>query len=348
VIRRYRGFLPVSEDTPVISLNEGGTPLIEASGIVNELGGDFQLFVKYEGLNPTASFKDRGMTLAVSKAAERGARIVACASTGNTSASAAAYAARAGMRCLVLIPEGKIAFGKMAQALIHGAQTLEIRGNFDDALEIVRELGVRDDVEVVNSINPYRIQGQKTASFEVCDALGEAPDMHFLPVGNAGNITAYWMGYKEYRESGNSSKLPRMMGWQAEGAAPIVRGAPVERPETVATAIRIGNPASWEHAVNAATESSGAIDMVSDEEILDAHRMLARTAGIFVEPASAAGIAGIVKCHSRGGIPNGSTVVVTVTGHGLKDPGVAVENSLAESTVVDADMDSVLAAIELV
>ena len=348
VIRRYRRFLPVSEDTPVISLNEGGTPLIEAPGIVSKLGGDFRLFVKYEGLNPTASFKDRGMTLAVSKAAERGARIVACASTGNTSASAAAYAARAGMRCLVLIPEGKIAYGKMAQALIHGAQTLEIRGNFDDALEIVRELGKREDVEVVNSINPYRIQGQKTASFEVCDALGEAPDMHFLPVGNAGNITAYWMGYKEYREGGNSSKLPRMMGWQAEGAAPIVLGAPVERPETVATAIRIGNPASWEHAVNAATESSGAIDMVSDEEILDAQRMLARTAGIFVEPASAAGIAGIVKCHSRGGIPNGSTVVVTVTGHGLKDPGVAVENSLAESTVVDADLDSVLAAIGLV
>ena len=348
MIRRYRRFLPVSEDTPVISLNEGGTPLIEAPGIVSELGGDFRLFVKYEGLNPTASFKDRGMTLAVSKAVERGARILVCASTGNTSASAAAYAARAGLRCLVLIPEGKIAYGKMAQALIHGAQTLEIRGNFDDALEIVRELGERDDVEVVNSINPYRIQGQKTASFEVCDTLGEAPDMHFLPVGNAGNITAHWMGYKEYHEGGNSSKLPRMMGWQAEGAAPIVRGAPVERPETVATAIRIGNPASWEHAVNAANESSGAIDMVSDGEILDAHRMLARTAGIFVEPASAAGIAGIVKCHSRGGIPNGSTVVVTVTGHGLKDPGVAVENSLAESTVVDADMDSVLAAIELV
>ena len=348
VIRRYRRFLPVSEDTPVISLNEGGTPLIEAPGIVSELGGDFRLFVKYEGLNPTASFKDRGMTLAVSKAVERGARILVCASTGNTSASAAAYAARAGLRCLVLIPEGKIAYGKMAQALIHGAQTLEIRGNFDDALEIVRELGERDDVEVVNSINPYRIQGQKTASFEVCDTLGEAPDMHFLPVGNAGNITAHWMGYKEYHEGGNSSKLPRMMGWQAEGAAPIVRGAPVERPETVATAIRIGNPASWEHAVNAANESSGAIDMVSDGEILDAHRMLARTAGIFVEPASAAGIAGIVKCHSRGGIPNGSTVVVTVTGHGLKDPGVAVENSLAESTVVDADLDSVLAAIELV
>ncbi|HIC50855.1 MAG: threonine synthase [Candidatus Thalassarchaeum betae] len=347
VIRRYRSFLPVSDDTPVVSLNEGGTPLIETPEIVSALGGDFQLFVKYEGLNPTASFKDRGMTLAVSKAVERGARIVVCASTGNTSASAAAYAARAGMRCLVLIPEGKIAFGKMAQALIHGALTLEVRGNFDDALEIVRELGKRDDIEVVNSINPYRIQGQKTASFEVCDSLGEAPDMHFLPVGNAGNITAYWMGYKEYRDAGNCSKLPRMMGWQAEGAAPIVRGTPIESPETVASAIRIGNPSSWEHAVNAASESSGAIDMVSDEEILDAQRMLARTAGIFVEPASAAGIAGIVKCHTGGGIPNGSTVVVTVTGHGLKDPDVAVENSRAESIIVDADMDSVLVAIGL-
>ena len=347
VIRRYREFLPVSEATRTVTLNEGGTPLIEAKRIVSEIEGDFRLFIKYEGLNPTASFKDRGMTLAVTKAVERGASIVVCASTGNTSASAAAYAAAAGMTCLVLIPEGKIAYGKMAQALIHGARTLEVRGNFDDALDIVRELGERDEVEVVNSINPFRIQGQKTAAFEVCDALGEAPDMHFLPVGNAGNITAYWMGYKEYLEAGRSSGLPRMMGWQAEGAAPIVHGAPVENPETIATAIRIGNPASWEHAVKAATESSGAIDMVSDEEILDAHRMLARTAGIFVEPASAAGIAGLLKCHAAGGVPDGSTVVATVTGHGLKDPGVAVENSLAESTVVDADLDSVLAVIGL-
>jgi threonine synthase len=347
VIRRYREFLPVSEATRTVTLNEGGTPLIEAKRIVDEIEGDFRLFIKYEGLNPTASFKDRGMTLAVTKAAERGASIVVCASTGNTSASAAAYAAAAGMTCLVLIPEGKIAYGKMAQALIHGARTLEVRGNFDDALDIVRELGERDEVEVVNSINPFRIQGQKTAAFEVCDAIGDAPDMHFLPVGNAGNITAYWMGYKEYLKAGRSSVLPRMMGWQAEGAAPIVHGAPVENPETIATAIRIGNPASWEHAVNAATESSGAIDMVSDEEILDAHRILARTAGIFVEPASAAGIAGLLKCHAAGGIPKGSTVVATVTGHGLKDPGVAVENSLAESTVVDADLDSVLAVIGL-
>ena len=347
VIRRYREFLPVSEGTHAVTLNEGGTPLIETPGIVSDIGGDFRLFVKYEGLNPTASFKDRGMTLAVTKAAERGASIVVCASTGNTSASAAAYAAVAGMTCLVLIPEGKIAYGKMAQALIHGAQTLEVRGNFDDALEIVRRLGERDEIEVVNSINPFRIQGQKTAAFEVCDTLGDAPDMHFLPVGNAGNITAYWLGYNEYLEAGRSRRLPRMMGWQAEGAAPIVRGAPVENPETIATAIRIGNPASWEHAVKAATESSGAIDMVSDDEILDAQRLLARSAGIFVEPASAAGFAGLLKCHTAGNIPKGSTVVVTVTGHGLKDPRVAVENSLAESTVVDADLDSVLAAIGL-
>ncbi|MDE0706779.1 MAG: threonine synthase [Candidatus Poseidoniales archaeon] len=347
VIRRYREFLPVSEGTHAVTLNEGGTPLIETSGIVSDIGGDFRLFVKNEGLNPTASFKDRGMTLAVTKAAERGASIVVCASTGNTSASAAAYAAAAGMTCLVLIPEGKIAYGKMAQALIHGAQTIEVRGNFDDALEIVRRLGERDEIEVVNSINPFRIQGQKTAAFEVCDTLGDAPDMHFLPVGNAGNITAYWLGYNEYLEAGRSRGLPRMMGWQAEGAAPIVRGAPVENPETIATAIRIGNPASWEHAVKAATESSGAIDMVSDDEILDAQRLLARSAGIFVEPASAAGFAGLLKCHTAGNIPKGSTVVVTVTGHGLKDPRVAVENSLAESTVVDADLDSVLAAIGL-
>ena len=347
VIRRYREFLPVSEGTHAVTLNEGGTPLIETSGIVSDIGGDFRLFVKNEGLNPTASFKDRGMTLAVTKAAERGASIVVCASTGNTSASAAAYAAAAGMTCLVLIPEGKIAYGKMAQALIHGAQTLEVRGNFDDALEIVRRLGERDEIEVVNSINPFRIQGQKTAAFEVCDTLGDAPDMHFLPVGNAGNITAYWLGYNEYLEAGRSRGLPRMMGWQAEGAAPIVRGAPVENPETIATAIRIGNPASWEHAVKAVTESSGLIDMVSDDEILDAQRLLARSAGIFVEPASAAGFAGLLKCHTAGNIPKGSTVVVTVTGHGLKDPRVAVENSLAESTVVDADLDSVLAAIGL-
>ena len=347
VIRRYRDFLPITDTMPIISLNEGSTPLIEAKNIVQVLGGGFRLFVKYEGLNPTGSFKDRGMTLAVSKAAERGARVIVCASTGNTSASAAAYAARAGMTCVVLIPEGKIAYGKMAQALIHGARTIEVRGNFDDALEMVRELGKRDGIEVVNSINPFRIQGQKTAAFEVCDSLGNAPDMHFLPVGNAGNIASYWMGYKEYHEAGESSNLPRMMGWQAEGAAPIVRGEVVQVPETVATAIRIGNPASWKQAVGAAEESSGAIDTVSDDEILDAHRMLARSEGIFVEPASAAGIAGIVKSHAGGDIVEGSIVVATVTGHGLKDPEIAIDNAKAQSLVVDANMESVLAAIEL-
>jgi len=347
IISRYRQFLPVSDTTPVVSLNEGSTPLIAAPGLVNAIGGDFRLFVKFEGLNPTASFKDRGMTLAVSKAAERGARAIVCASTGNTSASAAAYASRAGMSCVVLIPEGKIAYGKMAQALIHGAITLEVRGNFDDALELVRELGEMDDFEVVNSINPFRIQGQKTAAFEVCDSLGGAPDFHFLPVGNAGNITSYWMGYNEYLEANRSQGLPKMMGWQAEGSAPIVRGEVIQSPETVATAIRIGNPASWEKAVRAAKDSSGTIDCVSDEEILDAQRMLARTEGIFVEPASAAGIAGIVKSHASGTIPNSSTVVVTVTGHGLKDPGVAIDNARAKSSVIDADIDSVMTAIRM-
>ena len=347
VIRRYRDFLPVTEDTCIISLNEGGTPLIDAGQIVREMGADFNLLIKHEGLNPTGSFKDRGMTLAVTKAVERGAKFLVCASTGNTSASAAAYAAASGLTCLVLLPKGKIASGKMAQALIHGAQTIEVRGNFDDALEIVRELGEREDFEVVNSINPYRIEGQKTGAFEVCDELGAAPDMHFLPVGNAGNITAYWKGYKEYFNSGMISRLPNMFGWQAEGAAPIVRGAPVDSPETVATAIRIGNPASWDRANEAVEQSAGAIGMVSDEEILDAHRLLARTAGIFVEPASAAGIAGLLKHHEISTIPDGSTVVVTVTGHGLKDPEVAVDNSHVKSILVDANIDSVLSAVGL-
>jgi len=345
VVQRYREFLPVSEDTCIISLNEGNTPLIQSYNLVQAIGGGFRLFVKYEGLNPTASFKDRGMTLAVTKAVENGVRAIVCASTGNTSASAAAYASRAGLTCVVLIPEGKISYGKMAQALIHGARTIEIRGNFDDALELVRELGLRDDFEIVNSINPFRIQGQKTAAFEICDELGDAPDIHFLPVGNAGNITSYWMGYNEYKDAGKSKSLPRMMGWQAEGSAPIVKGHVIASPETVATAIRIGNPASWEQAVIASKQSSGIIDSVSDDEILDAQRMLARTEGIFVEPASAAGIAGIVKSHARGHIPPDSTVVVTVTGHGLKDPGIAIENANLRSVVVEPDIRSVLGAI---
>ena len=347
IIQRYREFLPVSEETCIISLNEGNTPLIQSYNLVQTIGGEFRLFIKYEGLNPTASFKDRGMTMAVTKAVEKGVRAIVCASTGNTSASAAAYASRAGLTCLVLIPEGKISYGKMAQALIHGARTVEIRGNFDNALDLVRELGMRDDIEIVNSINPFRIQGQKTAAFEICDELGDAPGLHFLPVGNAGNITSYWMGYKEYRDAGRSNSLPRMMGWQAANSAPIVNGHVIDSPETVATAIRIGNPASWKQAVRASEESSGVIDSVSDEEILDAQRMLARTEGIFVEPASAAGIAGLVKSHSKGDIPHDSTVVVTVTGHGLKDPGIAIENAKSRSVVVEPDITSVLDVIDM-
>src|SRR6266511_6471603 len=268
VIHRYAEHLPVTSDTPVITLNEGNTPLIAAPNFVEAIGGKFDLYLKFEGLNPTCSFKDRGMTLAVSKAKERGAEVVICASTGNTSASAAAYAARAKMKCVVLLPHGKIALGKLAQALMYGATTIAVEGNFDDALRIVRELGETGKVEVVNSVNPARIEGQKTAAFEICDLMGRAPDFHFLPVGNAGNITAYWKGFKEYLSTGQSKGLPRMMGWQAAGAAPIVDGAPVANPETIATAIRIGNPASWEGATSAVKESNGRIDKVTDDEII--------------------------------------------------------------------------------
>jgi len=347
IIERYKEFLPINENTPIISLNEGNTPLIFSKNITNHISGDFNLYIKFEGLNPTASFKDRGMTLAVSKALETGAKAIVCASTGNTSASAAAYAARAGIKCVVLIPEGKIAYGKMAQALIHGAITLEIRGNFDDALLLVRELGKREEFEIVNSINPFRIQGQKTGAFEICDSLESAPDMHFLPVGNAGNITSYWMGYNEYKKLGIIKSLPQMMGWQAEGAAPIVRGHAIKKPETIASAIRIGNPASWQLANNAIKESEGSIASVTDEELLDAQRMLARMEGIFVEPASATGIAGLLKSNKNGEIPLGATVVVTVTGHGLKDPEIAVENSKVSSVVINPDINSVLNTLEI-
>jgi threonine synthase len=337
VIEQYRKFLPVSEKTPVISLCEGNTPLIRAGNLERRIGGGFEIWLKYEGLNPTASFKDRGMTVAVSKAVERGAKSVICASTGNTSASAAAYAARAGIKCLVILPEGAIAKGKLMQALIEGATVAAVRGNFDDALRIVREIGQRTGIQIVNSINPDRIQGQKTAAFEVCDALGRAPDYHVLPVGNAGNITAYWKGYREYERG-----LPKMCGFQAEGAAPIVRGRPVEKPETVATAIRIGNPASWKHAEEARDESGGLIDMVSDAEILAAYRLVAASEGVFVEPASAAGIAGLIK--RRDFFAHGSVVAVTLTGHGLKDPDTGL--AIAPSPVAcEADTDAVLKAI---
>lgn len=322
VIERYRKRLPVTEQTCIVSLHEGNTPLIRAYNLEKTLGATFEIWLKYEGLNPTGSFKDRGMTMAVTQALARGARAVICASTGNTSSSAAAYAARAGLQCAVVLPSGRIAKGKLAQALMYGAKVVAIDGNFDDALRIVREIGAQTDIQIVNSINPDRIQGQKTAAFEICDALGRAPDYHVLPVGNAGNITAYWQGYQEYDRG-----RPRMVGFQAEGAAPIVRGQPVAQPETVATAIRIGNPASWREAVAARDESGGLIDMVSDQEILDAQKLLAATDGVFVEPASAAGVAGIRKHLARGYFPPGAVVAVTVTGHGLKDPDTAIANA---------------------
>jgi threonine synthase len=324
VIEEFREFLPVSEKTPVVTLLEGNTPLIKADRLAEAVKPGVELYLKFEGLNPTGSFKDRGMTVAVSKALEEGAKAVICASTGNTSASASAYASKAGVKAVVLIPEGKIALGKLSQAVVYGAQVIQIKGNFDDALNIVREIGSRYPITIVNSINPYRLEGQKTAAFEVCEQLRRAPDYHFIPVGNAGNITAYWKGYKEYFEAGKVVSKPRMCGWQAEGSAPIVRGYPIKNPETIATAIRIGNPASWKGAVNAATESGGFIDMVSDEEILNAYTLVARTEGIFCEPASAACIAGLIKCAERGMFEKGDTIVCTLTGHGLKDPDTAM------------------------
>ena len=347
LIHRYAEHLPVNDETPVVTLLEGNTPLIRADRLAREIGGDIELHLKYEGLNPTASFKDRGMTMAVSKAKERGAEVVVCASTGNTSASAAAYAARAGLKCVVLLPNGKIALGKLAQALMYGATTIAIEGNFDDALRIVRELGETGKVEVVNSINPVRIEGQKTASFEVIDQLGQAPDFHFLPVGNAGNITAYWRGYREYHAAGRADATPRMFGFQAANAAPLVEGAPVENPQTVATAIRIGNPASWDGAMNALKESNGHIDKVTDEEILSAYKLAARTEGVFAEPASAAPLAGLIHCVRDGRIPAGSRIVATLTGHGLKDPDNAISVAGVEPTVVAPELDAVKRVIGL-
>jgi threonine synthase len=347
VIHRYAEYLPVSESTPIISLNEGNTPLIRAKNFVEAIGGRFELFLKYEALNPTCSFKDRGMTMAVSKAKERGAEVVICASTGNTSASAAAYAARAKMKCIVLLPNGKIALGKMAQALMYGATTIAVEGSFDEALRIVRELGETGQVEVVNSINPVRIEGQKTAAFEICDHLGDAPEFHFLPVGNAGNITAYWRGYKEYKLAGLSEKLPRMFGFQAAGAAPIVDGAPVADPQTVATAIRIGNPASWQGAKNAISESNGFIGKVTDEQILAAYKLVARTEGIFAEPASAAPLAGLIECVRKKLIPEGSVITATLTGHGLKDPDCAIKTAGFEPIIVPATKEAVMKVIGL-
>lgn len=344
VIAAYRSFLPVTEGTPVVTLNEGNTILLPAPRLSERL--KVNVYLKFEGQNPTGSFKDRGMTVAVSKALENGSRAVMCASTGNTSASAAAFAARAGIKCVVLVPDGYIALGKLAQALIYGAEVIAIKGNFDTALQLVRKITREHPLTLVNSLNPHRIEGQKTAAFEVCDQLGFVPDYLALPVGNAGNITAYWKGFQEYAAAGRVSGTPRMLGFQAAGAAPIVKGEVVPEPQTVATAIRIGNPASWQKAVEALKESQGRIEMVTDEEIIDAYRLVARMEGLFAEPASAASLAGVIKLAGEGFFPPSSHVVCIMTGHGLKDPDTTLKTCSLQPTVVPADEGEVLKILD--
>jgi threonine synthase len=343
VIEEYRERLPVVDTTPVVTLREGGTPLVRSDPLSDETACD--VWLKYDGANPTGSFKDRGMTLAISKALEDGSKAVVCASTGNTSASAAAYAAKAGMTCAVLVPKGKVAMGKMAQTLVHGARVLEVDGNFDASLELARDLADRFPVTLVNSVNPFRLQGQKTCAFEIVDALGRAPDLHCVPVGNAGNISSHWLGYSEYLTDGMVSEPPRLLGFQAAGAAPLVSGTPVADPQTIATAIRIGNPASWDLAVAAARESEGSITAVTDREILAAYRRVARE-GLFVEPASAASVAGLLHAHAEGRVGRGQTVVCVLTGHGLKDTEWAIAGA-AHPPVVPADAATVAAELGL-
>ncbi len=340
IINRYRAFLPIAKDDSVITLYEGNTPLHESLNLRNAINPELQLFLKFEGLNPTGSFKDRGMTMAVTQAYNEGSRKIICASTGNTSASAAAYAANSGMEAYVLIPDGKIALGKMSQGMRYGAKVIQIKGNFDDALQIVRDISADGSISLVNSVNPYRIEGQKTGAFEIIDELGFAPDFHALPVGNAGNITAYWKGYKEYKEHRISKTLPKMLGFQAAGSAPIVNGAPVENPETIATAIRIGKPASWQQAEAARDESGGVIDAVTDKEILQAYDMLASLEGVFCEPASAASVAGIIKLNKAGYFKAGDKIVCTLTGNGLKDPDTAMKD-IATPITIEATEDAV-------
>jgi threonine synthase len=346
LIEHYRRFLPVDDRTPVVTLNEGNTPLIDAPQLAERLAPDIKVYLKFEGANPTGSFKDRGMTLAISKALGEGAKAVICASTGNTAASAAAYAGRAGLKAYVLIPKGSVALGKLSQSVMHGARVLEVIGNFDICLKVVRDLAERDPVRIrlVNSVNPDRIAGQKTGAFEICDQLGDAPSHHFLPVGNAGNITAYWAGYQEYKAVGLSTRLPKMMGYQAADSAPIVVGHPIDDPHTVATAIKIGNPASWKGATDARDQSGGIIDTVTDAEILAAYRMVA-SGGVFAEPASAASVAGLLKFAATGGIRPGSVCVCTLTGHGLKDPDTALKN-LSNTIVVEPDIAKVMKILE--
>lgn len=347
LIDRYRDHLPVSDDTRLISLGEGNTPLIRLKNIPNLLGKDVDIYVKYEGLNPTGSFKDRGMTMAVTKAVEEGSEAIICASTGNTSASAAAYAARAGIKAFVLIPEGKIAMGKLAQAMMYGAEIIQIEGNFDEGMELVKQVAKHAPVTIVNSINPYRLQGQKTAAFEIMEELGTAPDYHCLPVGNAGNISAHWMGYCEYKEDGVVNKSPVMVGYQAEGSAPFMRGKMVDNPETVATAIRIGHPQSWDKAWAVQKESNGWFDELTDQEILDAQKLLSEQEGVFCEPASAASIAGAMRDIKAGKIPEGSKIVCTLTGNGLKDPDTAIGQCQQAETLksIPATLDAVKKAV---
>ncbi|KAB2452279.1 threonine synthase [Bacillus sp. CH126_4D] len=338
LLKQYNSYLPVNENTPDISLMEGNTPLIPLLNISKKLG--IQLYGKYEGANPTGSFKDRGMVMAVAKAKEEGSEAIICASTGNTSASAAAYAARLGMKCIIVIPEGKIAHGKLAQAVAYGAEIISIEGNFDDALKAVRNIAAEEPITLVNSVNPYRIEGQKTAAFEICDQLQSAPDVLAIPVGNAGNITAYWKGFCEY-EKEKGYKKPRIHGFEAEGAAAIVKGHVIEEPETIATAIRIGNPASWSYAVEAAEQSHGEIDMVSDEEILHAYRLLAKSEGVFAEPGSNASLAGVIKHVQSGKIKKGETVVAVLTGNGLKDPDIAISSNTLDIATVSNNIEQI-------
>lgn len=345
LINRYREYLPVTDTTPVVTLNEGNTPLIKADNLAKKIGLEANIYLKFDGCNPTGSFKDRGMTMAVTKAKEAGSHAIICASTGNTSASAAAYGAKAGLRTLVLIPDGYIALGKLSQAMMYGAEIIAIQGNFDKALEFVRKISDEYPITLVNSVNPYRIEGQKTAAFEVCDALGKAPEYHFIPVGNAGNITAYWKGYKEYHSLGKIKELPMMMGYEAEGSAAIVRNERIMNPETLATAIRIGNPASWDKAVTARDESKGTIGCVTDEKIVEAYKLIASCEGVFAEPASAASVAGLIQAHEKGLVKAGSDIVCVLTGNGLKDPDNAIKFANAEVQKASAEYKDVLKLI---
>ncbi len=347
LINKYNEFLPVSEKTPVITINEGNTPLIKADNLAKKAEINAEIYLKYEGANPTGSFKDRGMTMAVSKAVEEGSNAIICASTGNTSAAAAAYGAKAGLKTFVLIPDGYIALGKLSQAMMYGAEVIAIDGNFDEALEIVIELSKKYPITLVNSVNPYRIEGQKTAAFEVCDALGKAPDYLCIPVGNAGNITAYWKGFKEYYEKGLSLNTPKMYGFEAEGAAAIVKGERILKPETIATAIRIGNPASWDYAVAARDESGGLIDFVTDEEIIEAYKLLASSEGVLAEPASAASVAGLIKANKLGKIQENSTIVCVLTGNGLKDPDSAIKYSGCEVKKTSSKIEDIVKVLNI-